>query len=371
MYYYPVKNIESLTDQLTEINQKVESLHLRIAHLQSIIDDHEKTIRTLVLDVKKENGKKYQIIRENGKSTTSAARYSENKAVEEFYDRALTAYYYKDYDKAITLFKSFSITYPDHPLSGKAQKWVDYLKRLSRPEKTAAEDLRESYTVKRYTRDDLAEALYNRAISAYQDKKTDHAVTLFSRFIQDYPDHSLSPKAHQWIHYLTSEESRLPVGSNEDDAALDQQREIEVIYRNALSAYQKNNYDEAVTLFQKFWQEYPSHYLADNALYWIGECYYSQNKYYDAVLTFKEVIKRYPKGNKIQDALLKTGYAYLALDDPDNATVYFSEIIRRYPYTPAAANARKELERIRTKRPPSPPESQDELQINKIGYDIL
>ena len=88
-------------------------------------------------------------------------------------------------------------------------------------------------------------------------------------------------------------------------------------------------------MFNRVAENYPGHDLADNSLYWAGECLYAQKDYKSAIQAFKKVYNVYPNGSKVPDALLKTGYAYLALNDKVNAQSFFKKIVKQYPFTPA------------------------------------
>ena len=87
------------------------------------------------------------------------------------------------------------------------------------------------------------------------------------------------------------------------------------LYQKARTLLLSKDYGNAADLFTTFAKEHPGHALADNALYWLGECHYTTGRYELAAEVFKELVKTYPKAEKVPDALLKTGYAYLSLDD--------------------------------------------------------
>ena len=106
---------------------------------------------------------------------------------------------------------------------------------------------------------------------------------------------------------------------------------------------QKHNVPMAQVLFSDFIQEFPDHKLADNAMYWLGECSYTTAQYEEAANIFKRLVQTYPKGQKVPDALLKTGYSYLSIDDVSQANIYFKQVITRYPFSPAADKAQKKL----------------------------
>ena len=119
------------------------------------------------------------------------------------------------------------------------------------------------------------------------------------------------------------------------------------MYNNALSSYKNADYDKAVSEFNSFADKFPDHELADNALYWAGECYYARKNYSAAIISFKKVVTRYPEGSKIPDAFLKTGYSYLAMDDKENARIFLKKVIKNFPFSPAGSKAEEMLKRIK------------------------
>jgi tol-pal system protein YbgF len=116
-----------------------------------------------------------------------------------------------------------------------------------------------------------------------------------------------------------------------------------LLYNSARSLVLEENFHEATRLFKEFLTRYPNSELADNALYWLGECHYSLGNFQEAINTFKDVVTLYPKGGKVPDALLKTAYAYLSLDDADRAHHYLKLVVRGYPFTPAGEKAEQKL----------------------------
>jgi len=121
----------------------------------------------------------------------------------------------------------------------------------------------------------------------------------------------------------------------------------EAAYNNALAVYKSKNYKKAASVFQSIAENYPGHDLADNALYWTGECFYAVKDYKGAIGAFKKVIKNYPDGSKVPDSLLKIGYAYLALKDPVNARSFLKKVVKQYPFTPAGTKAGEMLKKIK------------------------
>ena len=120
----------------------------------------------------------------------------------------------------------------------------------------------------------------------------------------------------------------------------------EEAYNKASELFKKGDIAGAKGEFKRFLEVYPKSKLAENAHYWLGECYFSEKKYDEAILEFDEVIKNYPKGNKVPDALFRQGMAFLEMDDPTNAKLIFKEVIKRFPKSDQARRATKRLKEI-------------------------
>ncbi len=119
------------------------------------------------------------------------------------------------------------------------------------------------------------------------------------------------------------------------------------MYNSALALYKKGDFDKAASAFISISEQFPNHDLADNSLYWAGECYYSKKNYSAAILSFKKVVTRYPEGSKIPDAFLKTGYAYQSMGDKGNARLFLKKVIENFPFSPAGSKAEEMLKRIK------------------------
>ncbi len=119
--------------------------------------------------------------------------------------------------------------------------------------------------------------------------------------------------------------------------------DMEGAYQNAYSTFKKGDYPNALKMFKAFLNTYPKSEYADNAQYWIGECYHQQGDYERAILEYEQVIKQYPKGDKVPSAVLKQGFAFLDLGDRANAKIIFNKVLKEFPRSPQAEIAAKKL----------------------------
>ncbi len=119
------------------------------------------------------------------------------------------------------------------------------------------------------------------------------------------------------------------------------------LYDLNLAAFKEGAYQEALDGFTNFRKEYPKSDLADNAQFWIGECYTALGEYERAILAYQEVIKKYPKGNKAPSAMLRQAVAFNELNDKKSSRLLLKKIIRKYPNSSEARIAKSKLKTIK------------------------
>jgi tol-pal system protein YbgF len=120
-------------------------------------------------------------------------------------------------------------------------------------------------------------------------------------------------------------------------------------YRMAYNDYLKGNYDLAVESFKLYRQQFADSPLADNALYWIGECHFSQKKYEEAIDDFNEVVLAYPQGDKVPAAHLKKGISYMELGKKEEALAAFKLLVSKYPLSEETRIAQDKIKELTEK----------------------
>ncbi len=115
--------------------------------------------------------------------------------------------------------------------------------------------------------------------------------------------------------------------------------EAERQYDAALALLKKGEHGEAVLEFLDFLTRYPTHRLAANAQYWIGQAYYDQHDFGQAALEFEKVLDHGAPNGKVADALLMIGLCRQRLHDGAGAGASWQRLLREYPKSDAAVKA--------------------------------
>lgn len=120
----------------------------------------------------------------------------------------------------------------------------------------------------------------------------------------------------------------------------------EAFYKKAFQLFQKREYKAARKTFGEFLEKYPQSKLANNAQFWIGECFYQEKSYQEAINAYEKVIENYPNGTKVKDAMLKQGMAFSLTGDKTAAGILFKKVINQFADSNQALIAKKMLEKM-------------------------
>ena len=102
-------------------------------------------------------------------------------------------------------------------------------------------------------------------------------------------------------------------------------------YNRAFGLLTALDYPAAEGAFKAFLVRNPSHELAANAQYWLGETYYARNNYAEAANACLVGFQKYPKGTKAPDNLLKLGLSLAGMGSTKEACSALGELATAYP----------------------------------------
>lgn len=132
----------------------------------------------------------------------------------------------------------------------------------------------------------------------------------------------------------------LPAGSPE--------AQYEFAYAQLLQAQrEQGDFGRAENALKAFVAANPTHRLAGNAQYWLGETYYVRRDYQNAAIAFAEGFQKYPNSEKAPDNLLKLGMAMGQLNQKPKACGTLSELEKRYPQASASIKQATQREKQR------------------------
>jgi len=122
--------------------------------------------------------------------------------------------------------------------------------------------------------------------------------------------------------------------------------EVLSLYRAGRESYDARQYDRAIAQFTQLLETAPEDELADNAQFWIGECYWGLGKYRQALTAFSKVFV-YAETEKADDAQFKIARCHLELEEPDKARAAFQKLLDEYTDSEYAPTARRGLQDLK------------------------
>ena len=130
-----------------------------------------------------------------------------------------------------------------------------------------------------------------------------------------------------------------------DDPAVSEELRL---YREAYASWREGRSEACVDQFTKFLQPPSASEYADDATYWLADCYFKQGNFSAAVLRFDDVARQYPSGNKAPDALYRQGEALLRMGHGKAAGNAFEKVLRDYPDSARATEAKRQLDLLKS-----------------------
>ncbi len=208
-------------------------------------------------------------------------------------------------------------------------------------EKTFREtrSLRESYQAKLQNLETRM-AVLNKALEDFETKQTRQpAKAVIKSEAESEEQDSISTKPRSEARRAPPPAPAKKVSENPKAAS-----SPEEAFKNAFDLFGKGDIEGAKTGFQRILQVHGKTKYAENAHYWLGECYFKEKKFEEAILEYEDVVKK--KGNKAPDAMFRQGMAFLEMKDTVNAKLILKEVVKRFPKSTQAALATKKLKGI-------------------------
>jgi len=114
--------------------------------------------------------------------------------------------------------------------------------------------------------------------------------------------------------------------------ALVGQMDEQELYRTSLNLLlEQSNYEESISMFQSYIDNYPQGRYLTNSYYWQGEAFILVSRFSQAKDVFNKILSEYSQDPKAAGAMLKLGVAYKQLGDLSLADQTWREIATRYP----------------------------------------
>ena len=183
-------------------------------------------------------------------------------------------------------------------------------------------------------KDDM-KALYQKAMTAYQNEEYQKAVELFERILEEYPDHSLSRKARYelgkiYLYRLKQPRKALKhlqdlyAQSEPGKYSLEALKLIGHIYETSL-----NSCLDGIEAYRLLISDYGSNPDVNAAEYQftIAECYFKLNDYQLAMDEYKTLVEQYPESRYLPHAKFQIANSYTLLEDWDQAIALHEELL--------------------------------------------
>lgn len=140
-------------------------------------------------------------------------------------------------------------------------------------------------------------------------------------------------------------------GATPDDPAVDEEPPPGVTpatdcidtYDSAFTLVRRSEYPTAIDGFRRYLADCGDQPDAENAYYWVGECYYAQEKYTEAVAEYQHLVTTYPNSANLGRAIYKLARCQQELGNSSDARELFQQLVDDYAGTLEADQASERL----------------------------
>jgi tol-pal system protein YbgF len=123
------------------------------------------------------------------------------------------------------------------------------------------------------------------------------------------------------------------------------------LYNTALADFTAGQWALCIEGFNTYLRSFARTDLADDAQWYVGECYQQDGKFSEAIDAYNRVISGYPKGDRVPDAYYKRGMALGAMGQTDRARESFETLMKTYPDHDMSRMAKQQLDRLNKGKP--------------------
>lgn len=120
----------------------------------------------------------------------------------------------------------------------------------------------------------------------------------------------------------------------------------QVHYQRAQRDYANGDFQKALTEFDEHLRLWPGSETASNALFWKAKCNLKVGDNRAAINDFEQLRKEYTTSTKVPFAMHNQAVAHSNLGDTAKAKALLEEVIANYPVSPAAEQAKLDLQRL-------------------------
>ncbi len=177
---------------------------------------------------------------------------------------------------------------------------------------------------------------FMRANALYGNYKFDEALTLYTSIMDEksIPESMRSDSVFYagWCYYRKENfDKAVSLWERYKTMVSDPVKKAEAQYRIGWSYFRQNIFDRAITEFKVILDNYKATHLYQEALLKTGDSYYNMKDYNKAIEFYKELVDKFPQHYRIGEALYGIQWSYYQLNEPEKAIELSKEFVDKYP----------------------------------------
>jgi len=119
------------------------------------------------------------------------------------------------------------------------------------------------------------------------------------------------------------------------------------LFNAGVTNFNRGSLGTASRAFEQFLQAYPSHALAPEAQYYLGDIMVQESRLDEGIEAFGRIAELYPTADAVPRAIYRIGLLQHDMGDTDEAIASFERVVNTYPESDVAQLAQERLSELR------------------------
>lgn len=189
----------------------------------------------------------------------------------------------------------------------------------------------------------VAQSRYYDGLSLLRLGRNQEALTVYQKFIADFPNSMFIPAAYFDIGTIHAKLREYDEATRNYELAIqhtdDDITKSEIQYQIGNNYFFQEDYQSAIDAYRKLMDTYPESVNIPEARFMISEAHWALKDYESALTAYMESLEKDPEGERVVEATYKMGECHYQMGDKEMALEWYDRVVSDFPESPVVKDA--------------------------------
>lgn len=189
----------------------------------------------------------------------------------------------------------------------------------------------------------VAQSRYYDGLSLLRLSRNQEALTVYQKFIADFPNSMFIPAAYFDIGTIHAKLKEYDEATRNYELAIqhtdDDVTKGEIQYQIGNNYFFQEDYQSAIDAYLKLMDTYPESVNIPEARFMISEAHWALKDYESALAAYMESLEKDPEGERVAEATYKIAECHYQMGDKEMALDWYDRVVIDFPESPVVKDA--------------------------------